>query len=185
MYFHVFKWLRRAFGLVDRFTGSSLVATTNKCNIFKITVIIAHKMKSSISAYTNRCYVTGLNNGYSSANFPTRFLATGFNTGTITVTFQISLHYSTHKVFTGRLLILLQLRTSCDYLLPRTDWSVAPIVFKISLTHTHTHTHTHEETKFEHNLFRMSTVIYRIYPVTFSFQYTRQRQMIKTSAPCT
>jgi hypothetical protein len=32
-------------------------------------------------------------------SFPTRFLATDFNTVTITVTLQIALHYSTHKVF--------------------------------------------------------------------------------------
>jgi hypothetical protein len=31
--------------------------------------------------------------------FTLRFLATDFNTGTITVTLQISLYYSTHKVF--------------------------------------------------------------------------------------
>jgi hypothetical protein len=31
--------------------------------------------------------------------FPNRFLATDFNTGTITVTLQIPLHYSTYKVF--------------------------------------------------------------------------------------
>jgi hypothetical protein len=31
--------------------------------------------------------------------FPMLFLATDFNTGTITVTLQISLHYSAHKIF--------------------------------------------------------------------------------------
>jgi hypothetical protein len=31
--------------------------------------------------------------------FPIRFLPTDFNTVTVTVTLQISLHYNTHKVF--------------------------------------------------------------------------------------
>jgi hypothetical protein len=43
-YGHVVEWLRRWFGLVNRFTGSSLVVTTNKCNTFNITVIITHKV---------------------------------------------------------------------------------------------------------------------------------------------
>jgi hypothetical protein len=38
-----------------------------------------------------------------------------------TVTLRISLHYSTHKVFTGWLLILLQLLTSHGYILPTKD----------------------------------------------------------------
>jgi hypothetical protein len=67
--------------------------------------------------------------------FPICFLATDFNTGTITVTLQISLHYSTHKVFTGRLLILLQLRTFRGTLLLRTDWLVVSTVFKITPLH--------------------------------------------------
>jgi hypothetical protein len=52
--------------------------------------------------------------------FRIRFLATDFNIGTISITLQIALQYSIHKVFTGRLLIFLQLRTSRGYLLPRT-----------------------------------------------------------------
>jgi hypothetical protein len=35
--------------------------------------------------------------------FPIRFLATDFNTGTVTVILKISLHYSTHKVFSSQL----------------------------------------------------------------------------------
>jgi hypothetical protein len=42
-YCHVFEWLRREFGLVNRFIGSSLVITTTSCNTFKITVIITTK----------------------------------------------------------------------------------------------------------------------------------------------
>jgi hypothetical protein len=39
-----------------------------------------------------------------------------------------------HKYY-GRLLILLQLRTSRGYLLQRTDWLLAPIVYKITPLH--------------------------------------------------
>jgi hypothetical protein len=46
-YFHVFEWLRRGFGLANRFIGSSLVVTKNNCNTFKITVIIIHKVFNS------------------------------------------------------------------------------------------------------------------------------------------
>jgi hypothetical protein len=65
-----------------------------------ITVTITHKIKFSKSAYTSRCYVTDLNNGYS---FTMSSLSVSwqwiFNTGTISVTLQISLYYSTHRVF--------------------------------------------------------------------------------------
>jgi hypothetical protein len=44
---HVFEWLRRVFGLVSRFIGSSLLVTTNNCSTFKITVIITHKVFNS------------------------------------------------------------------------------------------------------------------------------------------
>jgi hypothetical protein len=40
--FHVSQWLRRAFGLMNRFIGSSLVVTTISSYILKITVTIAH-----------------------------------------------------------------------------------------------------------------------------------------------
>jgi hypothetical protein len=46
LYCHVFQWLRRRFGLVNRFIGSSLVVTTNNCNTFKITVITTHTVLS-------------------------------------------------------------------------------------------------------------------------------------------
>jgi hypothetical protein len=75
-------------------------------------------------------------------SFPYPFPAKGFNTETITVTLRISLHYSTHKDFKSHVtsslvdfLILLLLRTSRGYLLPRTDWLVAPIIFKITPLH--------------------------------------------------
>jgi hypothetical protein len=48
LYCHMFRWLRRGFGLVNRFIGFSLVATTNNCNTFKITVIITHARRVSI-----------------------------------------------------------------------------------------------------------------------------------------
>jgi hypothetical protein len=41
-YCHVSQWLRRRFGLVNQFIGSSLVVAKNNCNTFKITVIITH-----------------------------------------------------------------------------------------------------------------------------------------------
>jgi hypothetical protein len=46
----------------------------------------------------NYVFVTDLINALL-GNSSARFLATDFNTGTIAVTLQISLHYSTHKVF--------------------------------------------------------------------------------------
>jgi hypothetical protein len=41
-----------------------MVVTTNNYNTVKITGITAHEIKSSISAFIGRCYVTDLNNGY-------------------------------------------------------------------------------------------------------------------------
>jgi hypothetical protein len=41
-YSHVFQWLRRGFGLVNRFIGSSLVVTTIISYTLKITVTTAH-----------------------------------------------------------------------------------------------------------------------------------------------
>jgi hypothetical protein len=42
IYCHVFQWLRREFGLVNRFIGSSLVVNTISSYTLKITVTIAH-----------------------------------------------------------------------------------------------------------------------------------------------
>jgi hypothetical protein len=56
---------------MDRFVDHSQVVTANNCNSLTglltriITVKTAHKIKSSISASTSRCWVIGLNNGYS------------------------------------------------------------------------------------------------------------------------
>jgi hypothetical protein len=54
---HVFQWLRRRFGLVNRFIGSSLVVTTISSYTLKITVTIAHvtshnKSSNSSSGHT-------------------------------------------------------------------------------------------------------------------------------------
>jgi hypothetical protein len=46
---------RREFGLVSRFIGYAVVVTTINDNTFKIAVIIANKIKPSISACTSRC----------------------------------------------------------------------------------------------------------------------------------
>jgi hypothetical protein len=60
---------------VNRFTEHSQVVTTNNYSSLnglhtpKITVNKAHKIKSSISAFTSSCWVTGLNNGYSFTMF--------------------------------------------------------------------------------------------------------------------
>jgi hypothetical protein len=54
VYCHVSQWLRRGFGLVNRFIGSSLVVTTNNYNTLKIIVTIAHvtsHRKSSNSSF--------------------------------------------------------------------------------------------------------------------------------------
>jgi hypothetical protein len=50
LYCHVFQWLRRRFGLVNRFIGSSLVVTTISSYTPKITVTIAH-----VTSHT-KCY---------------------------------------------------------------------------------------------------------------------------------
>jgi hypothetical protein len=44
LYWHMFEWLRRGFGLVIAFIWSSLVVTTNNCNTFKITLIKTYKV---------------------------------------------------------------------------------------------------------------------------------------------
>jgi hypothetical protein len=41
-YYHVFRWLKRGFGLVNQFIGSSLVVTTISSYTLKITVTTAH-----------------------------------------------------------------------------------------------------------------------------------------------
>jgi hypothetical protein len=57
-YCHVFQWLRRGFGSVNRFIGSSLVVTTISSYTLKITVTIAHvtshsKSSNSSSGHTD------------------------------------------------------------------------------------------------------------------------------------
>jgi hypothetical protein len=57
LYCHVFQWLRRGFGLLNRFIGSSLVVSTINYYILKITVTIAHvtshaKSSNSSSGHT-------------------------------------------------------------------------------------------------------------------------------------
>jgi hypothetical protein len=60
---------------VNRSINHSHVVTTNNYKsltglyILKITVTTAHKIKSSISAFTSRCWVTGLNNGFAFTMF--------------------------------------------------------------------------------------------------------------------
>jgi hypothetical protein len=48
---------------------------------------------------TSCCEVTHLKMAIPVQKFPYPFPGNGFNTGTITVTLQISLRYSTHKIF--------------------------------------------------------------------------------------
>jgi hypothetical protein len=53
LYFHVFQWLRRGFGLVNRFIGSSLVVLTVSSYSLKITVtitLVTSNTKSSNSS---------------------------------------------------------------------------------------------------------------------------------------
>jgi hypothetical protein len=54
----IVKWVsdfRRGFVLAKLFIGYSLVVSTSNYNTLKITVIITHKINSSISALTSRC----------------------------------------------------------------------------------------------------------------------------------
>jgi hypothetical protein len=52
-YCHVYQWIRREYGLVNRFIGYSQLVTTNNCNALKITVIITN-VKSH-----NKCSLAG------------------------------------------------------------------------------------------------------------------------------
>jgi hypothetical protein len=54
LYCHVYQWLKRGFGLMNRFIGSSLVVTTISFYTLKVTVTIAHK-------FFNVCYTSQLN----------------------------------------------------------------------------------------------------------------------------
>jgi hypothetical protein len=58
----VSQWLRRGFGLVNRFIGSSLVVTTISSYTHKITVTIAHHQPTSNSSTTNFLWLSPTEN---------------------------------------------------------------------------------------------------------------------------
>jgi hypothetical protein len=57
-YCYVFQWLRRRFGLVNRFIGSSLVVTTFSSFILQITVTIAHVTPRTKSSDSSSCHTS-------------------------------------------------------------------------------------------------------------------------------
>jgi hypothetical protein len=86
------------FGLVSRYINHLHVVTTNKYN----TVTDFHtKEHSTFDALRllPPVFVTTLNIFFIYSVFTIRSLATDFSIGTINVTLQVSLYFSTHKVF--------------------------------------------------------------------------------------
>jgi hypothetical protein len=82
-YCHVFQWLRRGFGLVNRFIGSSVAVTTISSYTLNITVTIAHitsHTKSSNSSSGHTAFPLELRNS-SEVNPHSRILSYPLRTG--------------------------------------------------------------------------------------------------------